>query len=381
MKIIQKTLVFSLLLLSILQCTKEREQTDVCTQLKVTDIKVTYADEKSIALNWSSTSIAQSFNVKVIDGSKVVFEKRLSENNIKIEGLLANTSFKVSVTPYCSQDLASNVDSQINVSTNSGCTASAPKNFKYTIENGFLRAEWDAIESAAEYEVSLVDKISRKLIPIIDPASFNIQINHHKPVTNSDTIPLSVKGNITSIIIPSGIKEAELIIRPICKIDNFIIRSKNVLIQKIKTESVFSSELINIGDRLIDCSNFDSLSKRFWTTSIPWNFGYSANPLSNKGKVGQILYLQILVLVPFVNNSQTRINIPFYVEKKDGKTKFYNNIENCKCCNLGLKKIETAEIFKFEKLSLDEPLNLFFYSSGFNISGTGRSGKVYSMTE
>jgi hypothetical protein len=383
MKMIQKTLVFSLLLLSILQCTKEQEQTDVCTQLKVTDIKVTYADEKSIALNWSSTSGAQSFNVKVFDGSNLVFEKKISENTIKIEGLRANKSFKVSVTPYCNQDLASSVDKQITVSTNSGCTAPAVKNFKFNIVNGFLRAEWDLIESVAEYEVSLIDKISQKPIPILDPKDlYTMQtiMRTSKCSLKPNTEPLIASANNISIIIPSGIEEAELIIRPICKIDNFRIDGKNVLTQNIKTESAFSSELINIGDRIIDCSTFDSLSKRTSAYSLPWNFGYTTNSLSNKGKVGQILYLQILYNTQGAT-TDFRVNVPIYAEKKDGKTTFYNNIENCNCCTQTLNKLESAEVFTFEKYGLDTALNLLVYPSGININGRGRSGNVFFLTD
>lgn len=377
MNYLYKNLLACILLLSLYNCSKDTDTNDACSQLKVKDIIVTYADDQSLSFKWTTISSAKKFKVKVLDGSNIVFEKELEQTNVDVQGLKPNTAYKISVLPFCSNDLSEGRDQQITSSTNNGCTAASPQNLKYSLGDfGVLKAEWDADNSIQEFEVSLVDKASKKFLKIY-PSSLSTQIRH-VTIDKISTIipkegPIRVNNNHVEFIVPTGIN-AELIVRPVCKADSYTIVGKNSISKDIIIESIFSNELINTGNLKVNCSNFDSIHLLSNSFRIPWSYEYSSKPLPDNSTT--ILYLQL-------SYSGTanfeKINLPLFVVKRNGVTKYYNNIQDCACSNLAVTKGNTSDVLLFSKdgqsiSGFDFVLN----PSGFNVFGFG-FGNIFSF--
>jgi len=381
MKYLYKNLLACIFLLSLYNCSKDTGTNDVCSQLKVKDIIVDYADDQSLSFKWTTISSAKKFKVKVLDGSNIVFEQELEQTNVVVQGLKPNTAYKISVVPFCSIDLSEGRDQQITSSTNNGCTAASPQNLKYSLGDfGVLRAEWDANNSIQEYEVSLIDKASKKFLKIY-PSVLSTALIAHVPINRLETIkpfegPTRVNNNRVDFIVPTGIN-AELIVKPVCKVDGYNIVGKNSISKDIKIESVFSNELISTGSLKVNCSNFDSLNLSPNVTRIPWHFLFSSRSMPDNSST--VLYLHVRFSGPADFN---KVNFPLFVVKKNGVTKFYNNLKDCECSNLAVTKEDMSDAISFTKEGQTiSQFDFVFNQAGFGIFGVNSFGTTYTIRD
>ncbi len=360
MKNIQKSLLLIVIVISLYQCAKDAEPIDVdfCSQIKVTDIKVLNADEQSITLNWTNSSIAQSFNVKVFDGSNVVFDQQTINPMLKVEGLRANTTYKMSISPFCNKDLPSNGVKEITAATNGGCNVDAPFNLKteYT-EDKLFKAQWESSEPNLKYLVKLLDKNTK--VELISPIETN---------TNSVTFD-----------IPAGLN-GDLIIQPFCKLDKFEVGSKNSLTKNITTESIIISTPFDLKELNINCDVFDTLKsdaqKFYRMPQFFLNFPpYSKTSMINKIPINTKELKYFLIQVGL-----TTIEFPLVFHNENGNIKIYHNLIGADCKYDKLTKVQTSDKFELVNNTTEE-ITLEAYNTKLVITGNKGLVRILSIND
>jgi hypothetical protein len=125
--------------------------------------------------------------------------------------------------------------------------------------------------------------------------------------------------------------------------------SKNSINSPIKTESIFSTEPINIQSlncSNVNCSFLDTIAKQptnggaIGTTGFRYTI-YSFPFEEIKDNSCEIHYYQIISLSGVDN-------IPLVFSKKNGKVQINNNVLNSKCSNLKLVKDPMSDSYNFE---------------------------------